>query len=263
MPKQQDNKHSIVMCFSGHDPSGGAGLQADIEAITANHAHACTIVTALTVQDSVNVQQVAPVELSLFQASTDAILNDVSVNVFKTGLLADAQIAQAVANIATQHADIPLVIDPVLASGAGTELANAELVKVIQKQLLPLATIATPNLPEAQRLSGEQDADACAEKILAMGCQYVLLTGTHATTDNVINSLYHGDSKIEFEVERLNGDYHGSGCTLASSLAANLANGHDINTSVSMALDYTWQSLKHAQAIGKGQLLPNHHFAHD
>ena len=263
MPKQQDNKPRIVMCFSGHDPSGGAGLQADIEAITANHARACTVVTALTVQDSVNVQQVTPVELNFFQASADAVLNDVSVNVFKTGLLADAHIAQTVANIATQYAEIPLVIDPVLASGAGSELADAKLIKVIQEQLLPLATIATPNLPEAQCLSGKQEADACAEKILAMGCQYVLLTGTHATTDNVINTLYSRNTRIEFAVERLDGDYHGSGCTLAASLAANLANDHDINTSVSMALDYTWQSLKHAQAIGKGQLHPTRNFTHD
>ena len=263
MPKQQDNKHRIVMCFSGHDPCGGAGLQADIEAIMANHARACTVVTALTVQDSFNVQQVIPVELNLFQAAADAVLNDMSVNVFKTGLLADAHIAQTVADIAKEYAEIPLVIDPVLASGAGSELADAELIKVIQEQLLPLATIATPNLPEAQRLSGEQEAEACAEKILAKGCQYVLLTGTHATTDNVINTLYSSNTRIEFEVDRLNGDYHGSGCTLAASLAANLANDHDINTSVSMALDYTWQSLKYAQAIGKGQLHPTRNFAHD
>jgi len=263
MPKQQDNKHPVVMCFSGHDPSGGAGLQADIEATIANHARACTVVTALTVQDSSNVQQVTPVELNLFQASADAVLKDVSVTVFKTGLLADAHIAQIVSNIAKQYTEIPLVIDPVLASGAGSDLADAKLIKVIQEQLLPLATIATPNLPEAQRLSGEQEAGACAEKILAMGCQYVLLTGTHATTDNVINTLYSRNTRIEFEVKRLNGDYHGSGCTLAASLAANLANGHDINTSVSMALDYTWQSLKHAQAIGKGQLHPTRNFRHD
>jgi len=263
MPKQQDNKHPVIMCFSGHDPSGGAGLQADIEAIQANHARACTVVTALTVQDSFNVQQVIPVEVDLFQASADAVLNDVSVTVFKTGLLADARIAQTVADVAKQYTEIPLVIDPVLASGAGSELADAKLIKVIQEQLLPLATIATPNLPEAQRLSGELDANACAEKILAMGCRYVLLTGTHATTDNVINTLYSRKTRTEFEVERLNGDYHGSGCTLAASLAANLANDHDINTSVSMALDYTWQSLKRAQAIGKGQLYPTRNFTHD
>ena len=203
------------------------------------------------------------VESEFFQSSANAVLNDMTVNVFKTGLLADARIARAIANIATQYASIPLVIDPVLASGAGSQLADAELIEVIKDQLLPLANIATPNLPEAQRLSGEQDAGSCAEKLLAMGCHHVLLTGTHATTDNVINTLYTGDTRSEFAVERLDHDYHGSGCTLAASLAANLANGYDINTAVNMALDYTWQSLKHGQPIGKGQLHPNRQFSHD
>lgn len=263
MSKQQDNKQSIVMCFSGHDPSGGAGLQADIEAITANHARACTVVTTLTIQDTSNVQQLLSVTPEFFRASATAILEDIPISVFKTGLLADMNIVQSVADIATQHAYVPLVIDPVLASGAGTELANAELIKAIQERLLPLATIATPNLPEAQRLSGEQDADACAKKILATGCRYVLLTGTHASTTNVVNTLYSKDARVEFSVERLDGNYHGSGCTLAASLAANLANGHDVTTAVDIALDYTWQSLKHGQAIGKGQLHPKRNFKHD
>jgi len=263
MPKQQDNKPPVIMCFSGHDPSGGAGLQADIEAIAANHAHACTVTTALTVQDSTCVNRLVPVEIDLFQDAANTILNDIPVSAFKTGLLADAKIAHAIVDIAKRHPNIPLIVDPVLASGAGNKLADAELIKTIQEQLLPLATIATPNLPEAQRLSGQQHADDCAKQLLATGCQYVLLTGTHATTENVINTLYSNETTIEFSVERLDRDYHGSGCTLAASLAANLAKGHDMSGAVSMALDYTWQSLKHGRAIGKGQLHPNRQFLND
>jgi len=263
MPKQQDNKPAIVMAFSGHDPSGGAGLQADIEAISANHARACTVVTALTVQDTSHVYQLSPVELGVFQASANTVLDDISVSTFKTGLLGSADIAHIIADIVKQHPDTPLVIDPVLASGEGTNLADETLIDVIQQQLLPLAMITTPNLPEAQKLSGEQKPDACAEKILAMGCKHVLLTGTHADTDNVVNTLYSKGARIEFEVERLAGEYHGSGCTLAASLAANLANGNDVTTSVSMALDFTWTALKHAQAIGRGQLHPTRYFLDD
>jgi len=263
MSKQQDNKPPVIMCFSGHDPSGGAGLQADIEAIAANHAHACTVTTALTVQDSARVKRLVPVEVDLFQDAANTILNDMPISAFKTGLLADAKIAQAIIDITKQHPNVPLVVDPVLASGAGNTLANAELIKIIQEQLLALATIATPNLPEAQQLSGQQHADDCAKHLLATGCQYILLTGTHATTDNVINALYSNETRVEFAVERLDGDYHGSGCTLAASLAANLANGYDIATAVSMALDYTWQSLKHGRAIGKGQRHPNRQFLND
>jgi len=263
MHKQQDNKLPNVVCFSGHDPSGGAGIQADIESVNANHARACTIITALTVQDTHDVQQLIPVELMDFQNAATTLLNDVEANAFKTGLLATADIADAISQLACQQPSIPLVVDPVLASGAGSKLSSNKLIQSMRINLLPVATIATPNLPEAQILSGEKDIDECAKKILAMGCQHVLVTGTHASTTQVINTLYSFNEKIEFTVERLVGEFHGSGCTLASSLAANLANKLDIKTAVSHALDYTWQSLEHAQQIGKGQLLPSRHFQHD
>jgi len=263
MRKQQGNNPPVVMCLSGHDPSGGAGIQADIEAINANHARACTVITALTVQDSHDVQQLIPVELNIFQAAAEAVLNDINVSVFKTGLIANTDVVRAIAEIARQQPTIPLVIDPVLATGSGTRLSSDDFIQVLHDELLPLATIATPNLPEAQQLSGEQNPDACAEKILATGCQFVLITGTHAETKNVINTLYSPTEKVEFTVERLTGEYHGSGCTLASSLAAHLALGHSVKAAVTKALDYTWQTLKHAQAVGTGQLLPNRYYSHD
>jgi len=263
MHKQQDNHTPIVMCFSGHDPSGGAGIQADIEAINANQSRVCSVITALTVQDSRDVKHVAPVALTFFKDAAHAILNDIAVTVFKTGLLADTPIALAMANVARQHPHIPLVVDPVLASGSGSSLASNDLIQALRDVLLPLATIVTPNLPEAQTLSGKQTPDACAEKILRMGCKYVLLTGTHAKSEQVINSLYSKNKKTDFSVERLAGEFHGSGCTLASSLAANLANKQCMQTAVSNALDYTWQTLKHANAIGKGQLHPHRLYAYD
>lgn len=263
MHKQQDNSPPIVMCFSGHDPGGGAGIQADIESVNANHARACTVITALTVQDSHDVQQLVAVDKKLFHAAAATLLNDLAVNAFKTGLLADAAIVDTIAQIIQQHATVPLIIDPVLASGAGTALSGNALIHKLRSELLPRATITTPNLPEAQALGGEQNPDSCAEKILGLGCQHVLLTGTHANTEQVINTLYSKNGKTEFPVERLAGSFHGSGCTLASSLAANLANKHDLKTAVSMALEYTWQSLRHAEAIGQGQRFPNRHFSND
>lgn len=261
MCKQQDNKPPIVACFSGHDPSGGAGIHADIEAINANCARACTLITALTVQDTHDVQQLIPVDLKLFRDATKSVLNDISVHAFKTGLLADAKIARSIVETVKHEIKTPLIVDPVLASGSGSTLSNNALLQVFQEELLPVATIATPNLPEAQALSGEKNADGCAEKILAMGCQYVLLTGTHAKTEHVVNTLYSPNDKTEYIVKRLSGDFHGSGCTLASSIAARLANGDDIKIAVSKALDYTWHTLKHAQPIGNGQLHPNRHYS--
>lgn len=256
MPKQQDYKAPVVVCFSGHDPVGGAGIQADIEAITANQAHACSVITALTVQDSHDVYNLVPVNKALFNEMATTLLKDVSVDVFKTGLLADAGIAGLVADIAATNKAIPLIVDPVLATGAGTDLANEALLDCFRQRLLPLAHLATPNLPEAQRITGEKTPAACAEKLLATGCPHILLTGTHATTTNVINTLYSKNEKFEFEVKRLNGEYHGSGCTLAASLAAQLALGHNTRAAVSAAIEYTWQSLNHARSIGRGQSIP-------
>jgi len=263
MHKQQGNMPPVVTCFSGHDPSGGAGIHADIESINANHAQACTVITALTVQDTHDVQQVSPVDLSFFQAAANTVINDITVKAFKTGLLAEANIAHAIAKIVLQQPSVPLVIDPVLASGSGSKLANDELVQTLREQLLPIASITTPNLPEAQTLSSEKNPDSCAEKILSMGCKYVLLTGTHANTEQVVNTFYSQYEKQEFSVERLAGEFHGSGCTLAASLAANLANDHDIKTAVTKALDYTWQTLKHAKQVGKGQWHPQRKFSYD
>jgi hydroxymethylpyrimidine/phosphomethylpyrimidine kinase len=252
----QQQVSPIVLCFSGHDPVGGAGIQADIEAIAAQGGHAATVITALTVQDTRNVQRIEPVAVDTLREAARAVLNDLPVAAFKIGLLGSADIAQAVADILAEHPGIPLVLDPVLAAGGGKNMSNNNLLEVMRGELLPLTTLLTPNSLEARRLSGKEDLDEAAQQLLDTGCRHVLITGTHEKTDKVHNTLYDAAGQNVFESERLPGEYHGSGCTLAASLAARLALGDDINSACRHALAYTEQSLRRAHSPGHGQSLP-------
>ncbi|MGV6825746.1 MAG: bifunctional hydroxymethylpyrimidine kinase/phosphomethylpyrimidine kinase [bacterium] len=246
-----------ILCFSGHDPTGGAGIQADIEAIAAHGAHALTIPTCLTVQDSNNVSAIHPVNLELFQAQTATLIDDFQIDVVKIGLLGSAEIAQAVADRLSQIPSVPVVLDPVLRAGGGQSVADQELLRVIRKQLLPATTLATPNLSEARGLSGQHELTDCADWILDTGCKQVLITTTDDTKQTSIqHHLFSENRHHTFEVTRVPGHFHGSGCTLAANISARLALGNDSFTAVSEALNYTVSTLKDGMRLGSGQLFP-------
>lgn len=252
----------IVACFSGQDPTGGAGLQADIEALASMGAHAACLPTCLTVQDSTRVSRVEPVEPDFLEQQAENLLADLQIAAIKIGLLGSKEIAVCVADILRRYPGIPVVLDPVLASGAGKSLANEALLAVLQEQLLPLTHILTPNSLEAEQLTGETEPARVASTLLETGCDYVLLTGTHTESgDSVINSLFGpNDLREDFSWPRLEGSYHGSGCTLAASLAGLLAQGRDLYAAVFEAQQYTWESLKNGWRPGHGQALPNRFF---
>lgn len=248
----------VVLCLSGHDPSGGAGLQADIEALLAQGCHAAPVVTALTVQDTVNVSDFRVLDREWVMAQANAVLNDSSVAAFKLGMLGSLDMVDTVVELLQAHPHLPLVCDPVLRAGGGGQLGKDEVGYAMRERLLPLATIATPNLPEARILAElpEGSADQCAEKLLPF-CQHLLITGGHGDEHEVHNRLYirNGGSRT-FTCQRLPGSYHGSGCTLASALAGRLAHGQDVVGAVQIALDYTWRTLRDAEQLGKGQFVP-------
>jgi len=252
----------VVLAFAGHDPSGGAGLQADIEAIASQGAHAATVITAVTVQDTQDVAGYMTIEPAQLTAQARAILEDMPVAVFKLGMLGSVENAEAVHGILTEYPEIPVVVDPVLASGRGTDLGGRELIEVYQELLLPVTTILTPNGPEARALAPAADSlDACALELLGRGADYVLVTGGHEPAPAVINRLYAGQRLLEtFSWERLPHSYHGSGCTLAASIAALLARGLEPRAAIRKAQDYTWNTLRHGYRPGLGQHLPNRFF---
>lgn len=257
----------LVLVFAASDPSSGAGIQADLLTLSSLGCHPLTAVTALTVQDSVGVRSLQPVSAELVEQQARAILEDMPVAAFKIGVLGSVENVLAVAEIVSDYPDIPLVLDPVLASGRGDELSGEEIISAIREMLLPQTTIITPNAPEARRLAesdedeSEPAIDTCAERLIEMGAQYVLITGTHENTPDVINTLYGADGlQRRDRWERLPGSYHGSGCTLASAIAGCIAGGASIEDAVRDAQDYTWQALKHAFQAGMGQLIPDRLF---
>lgn len=256
-----------VLVFAASDPSAGAGIQADLLTLASLGCHPLTAVTALTVQDTVGVQSVHPVAAELLEQQARTILEDMPVAAFKIGVLGSVENVLAVAEIVGDYPETPLVFDPVLASGRGDELSGEEIVSAIREMLLPQTTIITPNAPEARRLAesdedeNEPSLDICARRLIEMGAQYVLITGTHENTPEVINTLYGPEGIIRHDRwERLPGSYHGSGCTLASAIAGCLAGGASVEDAVRDAQDYTWQTLKNGFRGGMGQLIPDRFF---
>lgn len=256
-----------VLVFAASDPSSGAGIQADLLTLASLGCHPLTALTALTVQDTTGVQSVHPVAAELLEQQARTVLEDMPVHAFKIGVLGSVENVVAVAEILSDYPEIPLIFDPVLASGRGDELSGEEIIGAMRELLLPQTTLLTPNAPEARRLA-ESDEDeeepsieVCAKRLIEMGAQYVLITGTHENTAQVINTLYGPDGVIRRdEWERLPGSYHGSGCTLASAIAGCLAGGASIEDAVRDAQDYTWQTLKNGFRGGMGQFIPDRFF---
>ena len=250
------------MCFSGLDPTGGAGIQADIEAITSMGSHPCPVITAHTVQNTSNVIRYESQDPLLIIEQARAVLEDIPINAFKLGMLADESVIEAIHSILTDYPNIPVVFDPVLAAGGGSELHNDDTIVAMRELLLPLTTILTPNSLEARKLAPQADSlTACASALQDSGCEYVLITGGHENDKEVINTLYANHRIMEtFHWTRLPNEYHGSGCTLSASLAGLLAHGLEPFTAVNEAQNYTWHALEQAYASGKGQWLPNRFF---
>lgn len=268
-----------VLSFAASDPTGGAGLQADILTLASLGCHPLSVVTAITVQDTTGVEGVMPIDAGWIADQARALLEDIPVAAFKIGMLGSLEAIAVIAEIVSDYPDIPLVLDPVLASGRGDQLAGEEMVEAMIGLLLPLTHILTPNSLEARRLA--QDADdeegaeaeeaaiielpECAHRLIRAGADYVLLTGTHEGTPQVVNILYGSHGVVRSDKwERLPGSYHGSGCTLASAVAAHLANGIAVPEAVMGAQEYTWRTLAHGFRPGMGQFIPDRLFwSHD
>jgi hydroxymethylpyrimidine/phosphomethylpyrimidine kinase len=268
MPDNLPEIPPIVLTFAASDPSAGAGMQADILTIASMGCHPLTVVTAITVQDTSGVDDVQAIDAELVMNQARTVLEDMPVAAFKIGLLGSVENIAVIAEIISDYPDIPLVFDPVLSSGRGDELANEDMLDAMRELLLPQTTILTPNSLEARRLIQDEDNDEdnpdlneCAKRIIQLGCEFVLITGTHENTSKVINSLHGERGFIRSDNwPRLPGIYHGSGCTLASAIAALLANGLTMEEAVREAQEYTWETLKYGFRPGMGQHIPDRLF---
>jgi len=258
----------IVLVFAATDPSGGAGIQADILTLSSMGCHPLSVITAVTIQDTMGVEDVLPIDAEWVADQARCVLEDMPVTVFKVGLLGSVEAIAAIAEVVSDYPDIPLVLDPVLASGRGDELASEDMISAMRELLIPQTTLITPNSLEARRLAqddsnenDEPDLNECARRLLNLGCEYVLVTGTHENTAQVVNTLHDLQGVVRSDSwQRLPGIFHGSGCTLASAVAATIANGLDVPEAVRDAQEYTWQTLKCAYRTGMGQLIPDRLF---
>ena len=255
-----------VLVFSGSDPSGGAGLQADITAIAALGAHPMSVVTVLTVQDNQHVFGVHPVAADLVRHQAQVLVNRIEIAAVKLGIVGNRANADVIAaiirDLRVRQPDLPVVFDPVLANGAGDALASEDPIAALAP-LFALATVITPNRIEANRLCGDksssdQHPDIQAQQLMARGCQHVLLKGGHGPElDHVLNRWYTVGQQRSWEWPRLPGEFHGSGCTLAAALAALLAQGWSMEQAIDAAQTYCQQTLASSYAIADGQRIPN------
>jgi len=255
-----------ILCLSGFDPTGGAGIQADIESIASMGGHAVPVITALTVQNTHNVLKVQSVDTKLFSEQAKALLDDVSIKAIKIGMVGSVEMIHAIHEILKQYPDLPVIYDPVLAAGGGKNFTQDGMINALKELILPYVSVLTPNSPEARKLSGKDNLKECGLKLMQWGCESVLITGTHEDSEHIDNLWFTQKKYIEtFTWPRLPHEYHGSGCTLASAIAALIAQGLDGFTAANEAQDYSWNTLKQAFSISeKGQMIPSRfYWQHD
>lgn len=248
-----------VLCFSGLDPSGGAGLQADIEAIGQSGAHAAIACTALTIQNSQQVFGFETTSKTLLLAQANAVVNDLPIKVVKSGMLGTTDNIAALAEFLAEHPDYLYVLDPVLVANSGGSLGNQQTLVKAFIELIPLADLITPNTVELRALTGEQDIERATQKLFEMGAKAVLVKGGHEDTPEYIRNVLYQQGQLisETQCPRLEGEYHGSGCSLASFIAGRLAQGDQMQNAVNHAETWLFGVLKKADipVIG-GQRIP-------
>jgi hydroxymethylpyrimidine/phosphomethylpyrimidine kinase len=254
-----------VLTIAGSDSGGGAGIQADIKAMSANGVFAMSVITAVTAQNTEEVTEVFELPASIIAAQVDAIFDDFDVSAVKTGMLASTEIIRVVTAMLRPQAPAHLVIDPVMVSKSGRPLLRPDAVDMLKKELFPLALIVTPNIHEAQQLSGIEitalaDARRAAKVIHQFGCRHVLIKGGHLLAERATDLLYDGRFFHIFKGEFIDTPHtHGTGCTFASAIAAHLARGKPVADAVQAAKTYLTETIRHSLAIGHGKG-PTDHF---
>jgi hydroxymethylpyrimidine/phosphomethylpyrimidine kinase len=253
-----------ALTIAGSDPSGGAGIQADLKTFAALGVYGASAITAVTVQNTMGVISVEPLMADVVTAQIEAVAGDIELHATKTGMLATAAIVEAV-TAAIDELDLPkLVVDPVLVATSGESMLDEDGVQVMKSELLPRALVVTPNLPEAELLSGYrirsmEDVQEAARRIHDFGPTAVIIKGGHGQDDLVVDVLYDGDRFHEFRTSRVpTPNVHGTGCTFASALATYLAQGLPLDQAAERAQSYVAQSIRHAFVVGHGQQVLNH-----
>lgn len=255
-------KHALTI--AGSDCSGGAGIQADIKSFSANGCYAMSVITAITAQNTMGVTAVQDIEPKIIEAQLDAIFDDIQVDAVKIGMVSVPETIETIADRLIHYKAHPIVLDPVMISKSGYHLLQPSAKEALIRRLLPLATVITPNIPEAEELTGQtiatlDDMEKACIQLYEMGVKAILLKGGHRDTDST-DVLYDGTNFFRFEATRINSkNTHGTGCSLSSALAANLAKGMSLYDAVKAAKTYVYEGIEFAEDLGHGWG-PIHHF---
>jgi hydroxymethylpyrimidine/phosphomethylpyrimidine kinase len=261
----------IALTIAGSDPSGGAGIQADLKTFAALGVYGASVITALTAQNTVGVSGVFAVPADFISAQFRSVVSDLSVAAIKTGMLGDVATVEMVASLLGDVKSVPVVVDPVMVATSGDVLLRPDAIDAMRRALIPLAALITPNIPEASRLldipeaKTEGEMQAQAEALMRLGCAAVLLKGGHGDGDEVVDILFDGRQQFAFRRPRVaTSNTHGTGCTLSAAIVANLALGRSMDAAVYDAKAYVWDALSAGASfrIGKGRNGPlDHNFA--
>ncbi|MDH3639016.1 MAG: hydroxymethylpyrimidine/phosphomethylpyrimidine kinase [Gammaproteobacteria bacterium] len=253
----------VVLTFGGHDPSSGAGLAADAATLWALGCYPVGVLTAVTVQNSNQVERYSVLDPQLVADQARVLMRDFPIRAVKTGMLGSVAVVEAVAGLLDDIGPLPLVVDPVLAADGGGDLSEPGLTTALKNVLIPKASVVTPNIPEARALSGVHNPALMADRICALGCGGVLITGTHETdSDDIVHRWYPRDgARNESRWPRIAGRFHGSGCTLAAAISAHLGLGAEPDDAVARGLRFTWESIARGVRPGHGQQIPDRFFA--
>lgn len=253
-----------VLTIAGSDSSGGAGIQADLKAFAAHGVYGMSVITALTAQNTETVTGVFEVPAQFVEEQIDTVVADITPDAVKTGMLSSADIIAVVAAKVRQHGLRHLVVDPVMVSKGGARLLREDAVQALRSKLLPLADVVTPNIPEAEDLTGrtlrtDDDIRQAARDIQALGPRNVVMKGGHREGEVVVDLLFDGEKFHEYSGPRVQtSSTHGTGCTFASAIAAQLALGSAVPQAVRLARGYLQGALEHARPIGHGHGPVNH-----
>ena len=253
-----------LLTIAGSDSSGGAGIQADLKTFAAHGTFGMSVITAVTAQNTCGVTKVQNIDCDVVKAQIEAVFDDIRVDAVKIGMVSQPEIIETIASCLRHYQPKIIVVDPVMISKSGYPLLAPEACSTLIKELLPLATLLTPNLPEAEAITGlhvtkKEEMRPVAEKIIALGAKAVLVKGGHLN-DTADDLLFDGLEETWFPGKRIaTKNTHGTGCTLSSSLAANLAKGLSLKKAVQASKDYVTTAIEHGIALGSG-CGPTHHF---
>lgn len=246
-----------ILIIGGHDPCGGAGIQADIETVAALGAHACSLITCHTVQNTQSMRAQYLADAIIFREQAHTLVNDINFSAIKVGAVSSVAVLNEIIFLVKQLPNIPVVLDPVIAASHGIEFNDQTLLKIMFDELLPLTTVITPNQKELKKFAELSQTDNAILGILNTGCDAILQTNTDSNSNKIIEHfLYRQSKQTTFQCKRMDGHFHGSGCTLSSAIATYLSIDSDLPNAISNAIDYTVQSIQEAKHPGQGQAIP-------